>query len=69
MISEKWEWTINAVLIAATVLNIYQAYDWWKTTQKLRQMVYDNEIRARMLDATKQAYHDLMVDLQRKGVK
>lgn len=68
MISEKWEWTINAVLIVATVLNIYQAYDWWKTTQKLRQVLEDNVVKQKMLAATKQAYEDLIADV-RKGVK
>lgn len=68
MISEKWEWTINAVLIVATVLNIYQAYDWWKTTQKLRQVLEDNVVKQKMLAATKQAYEDLIADV-RRGVK
>ena len=66
MISEKWEWTINAVLIAATILNIYQAYDWWKSTQKLRQVLEDNVVKQKMLAATKQAYEDLIADAIKK---
>jgi hypothetical protein len=64
--TQNWEWTINGMLILATLLNLYQAYDWWKTTQKLKDAIENAEHHRKRYIQLADAYQDFIEHLQKK---
>jgi hypothetical protein len=53
-------------MVMAALLNIYQAYDWWKTTQKLKDQIEEAERHRKRYIQLADAYQDFIEHLQKK---
>jgi hypothetical protein len=59
----------TAFMVLAGLLNLYQAYDWWRTTQTLKEALMNTQAQEKRYKQLSDAYQEVIMQRQRADHK